>query len=49
MALYVGMVGCVALFLYGVMRWSSSGVGAVYGEIVLFYIRVCSSWAVSFE
>ena len=47
--LYVGMVGCVAICLYGVMGWPSSGVGAVDGEIVLFYIRVCRSWAVAFE
>jgi len=44
MGLYVGIVGCVALCLYSVMGWPSSGEGAVSGEINLVYIRVSSSW-----
>ena len=49
MGLYVGIVGCVALCLYSVMGWPFSGVGTVYGVIILvYYIRVSSSWVGAF-
>ena len=42
--MHVVIVGCVAFCLYSAAVCPSSEVGITYGEIILVYIRVLSSW-----